>query len=90
MQPASAPHPIPDSTNYLTHPEGGCAVACMGHISVMRRALEVEKGGFLSQFLTRSVVTVSVVSVFKTPIARVGGQNPRFWLHVPNSLVNSP
>ena len=58
----------------------------MGHISVMGWALEVGEGGFLSQFLTRSVV----VSVFKAPIARLGGRNPRFWLHVPNSLVNSP
>jgi hypothetical protein len=78
-------HPTLDSTSHLSHPGQG-GMACMGHISMMLWAWEVGEGGVLSQFLTRSVVD----SVYKTPIARLGGQNPCFWLHVPNSLVNSP
>ena len=64
-------HPTLDSTSDLTHPGGGAEV-CMGHISVMRWAFEVGEGGFLSQFLMGSVVVFD----FKTPFARLGGQNP--------------
>jgi hypothetical protein len=47
----------------------------MGHISVMLWALEVGEGGFLSQFLTRSVVVLSFtgpqshVLRVKTPVS---------------------
>ena len=64
-------HATLDSTSDLTHPGGGAEV-CMGHISVMRWAFEVGEGGFLSQFLMGSVVVFD----FKTPFARLGGQNP--------------
>jgi hypothetical protein len=42
----------------------------MGHILVIRWALEVGEDGYLSQFLTGSLV----VSVFKPPFSRIEGQ----------------
>jgi hypothetical protein len=68
---ANQHHPTLDSTSDLTHPGGGAEV-CMEHISVMRWAFEVGKGWFLSQFLMGSVVVFD----FKTPFARLVGQNP--------------
>jgi hypothetical protein len=44
----------------------------MGHISVMRWALEVGEGGFLSQFWMGSVL----IFVSKIPFPRLGGQTP--------------
>jgi hypothetical protein len=53
----------------------------MGHILMMLRAFEVWEGGFLSQFLMGSVV----ISVFKTPFARLGVKTAvsgfRFLIH---------
>jgi hypothetical protein len=81
-------HPTLDSTSDLTHSGRGlCPGGLHGaYLGDAQWALEVGEGGFLSQFLMGSVV----VFVFKTPFARLGGQNPRFWLQVPNSLVKSP
>ena len=82
---------------------GGRVEACMGHMSVpmMLLASEELRGGFLRQFLMGcgeygvlsqpEVLRGSVVGFdFKTPFSRLKGQNPCFWLQVPNSLVNSP
>ena len=59
----------------------------MGHISVMLWALEVG-GGRVSKSVFDEECCGFVV--YRTPITRLEGQNPCFWLYVPNSLVNSP